>query len=353
MFRQAAQGARALLGRLRPAIPGLEAAAIEVEVIDAGGLRAGRAGIALPGQLDRVRAVAFGRPVADEIREFQGENRQVAATTRYLLRDAVIRAGRLRCAGGAKWYRNREDLALEDADLPMIEHEEAALRTSFVGMHFFGHWLRDDCATQYLAAGYGPVLAMATPPWPDKPAYRALLAAPYREIAGARADRLHIFDDIGQNEHKVARFRQSRALFAARAGIRSRPPFVYIARGPGGKGRRMVNEAQIIAALERRGVLVLQAEGAPVPVVVEALQGARMLISVEGSQISHGLLTLADGAGVLAIQPPDRFFNSHRDWSHALDMHYAVVVGSPAPGGFSVSEDELLETIDLLDRAIG
>jgi hypothetical protein len=27
------------------------------------------------------------------------------------------------------------------------EHDEVALRGSLVGCHFFGHWLRDDCAT--------------------------------------------------------------------------------------------------------------------------------------------------------------------------------------------------------------
>jgi capsular polysaccharide biosynthesis protein len=329
----------------------LESAAVAREVIDPGKTVTGRQGIALQGQLDRVTGVPFGMSVARELGEFANATRHIGASVRYEFRDVAIDGYRLATAQRVKIYR--EDDEFGPADAPMVMFDEAALRTSYVAVHFFGHWLRDDCATQLLAEQYGPVLAMQTPAWPDKQAYRALLGRDYVEAARARVGRLHIFDDISQTDHKVARFRQSRAHFAAVAPGRAAHGIVFLARGAGGTARDLVNQDALIEAMTARGIAVLHAENASVETIVATLQGARILISVEGSQISHGLLTLADKGGILALQPPDRFFNSHMDWSHALDMNYAVVVGTPQPGGFSIAEDELFATLELLDRAIG
>jgi capsular polysaccharide biosynthesis protein len=329
----------------------LESAAVAREVIDPGKTVTGRKGLCLPGQLDRVTNVPFGMSVSRELDEFANATRHIGASVRYEFRDVAIDGYRLATAQRVKIYR--DDPAFGLADVPMIMLDEAALRTSYVAVHFFGHWLRDDCATQLLAEDYGPVLAMQTPAWPDKQAYRALLGRDYVEASRARVGRLHMFDDISQTDHKVARFRQSRGHFAAVAPKRAALGTVFLARGAGGTARDLVNQDALIEVMTARGIEVLHAENASVATIVAALQGARILISVEGSQISHGLLTLADKAGILVLQPPDRFFNSHMDWSHALDMHYAVVVGTPQPGGFSIAEDELLATLDLLDRTIG
>jgi capsular polysaccharide biosynthesis protein len=329
----------------------LESAAVAREVIDPGKTVTGRQGLCLPGHLDRVTGVPFGMSVSRELDEFANAVRQIGATVRYEFRDVAIDGYRLATAQRVKIYR--EDPEFGPSDVPMAMFDEAALRTSYVAVHFFGHWLRDDCATQLLAEQYGPVLAMQTPAWPDKRAYRAMLGRDYVEAARARIGRLHIFDDISQTDHKVARFRRSRAHFAALASKHAAPGIVFLARGSGGTARDLVNQDALIDAMTARGIEILHAENASVQTIVAALQGARILISVEGSQISHGLLTLADKAGILALQPPDRFFNSHMDWSHAIDMHYAVVVGTPQPGGFSIAEDELFATLDLLDRAVG
>lgn len=329
----------------------LESAAVATEIIDGGRTASGRSAIYLPGQLDRVTGVPFGIPVERELAEFANATRTVGPTMRHEFRDVAIDGYRLATRGRVKLYR--EDGVAGRAAVPLVTMGEAALRTSYVGVHFFGHWLRDDCATQLLAEDYAPVIAMQTPPWPDKDTYRALLDRDYVEASRARVDRLHIFEDISQTDHKVARFRRSRALFAANAGARTRPDIVFLARGAGGTARDMVNQDALIEAMRARGIDILYAEHAPVGEIVSALQGARILISVEGSQISHGLLTLADRAGILALQPPDRFFNSHMDWSHALDMHYAVVVGLPRARGFEIPPGEVFATLDLLDRAIG
>jgi capsular polysaccharide biosynthesis protein len=123
-------------------------------------------------------------------------------------------------------------------------------------------------------------------------------------------------------------------------------------RGTGGKQRTLVNEEEIVNALMRRGVVIMQAETLSVPELIMELFGARIIISVEGSQLSHALFTLREEGGVLAIQPPDRFFNSHRDWVYALNMHYGIVVGEQRKLGFYLPTDDLLRTIDLMNAQL-
>jgi hypothetical protein len=86
--------------------------------------------------------------------------------------------------------------------------------------------------------------------------------------------------------------------------------------------------------------------------LIDQLFGARIVISVEGSQLSHALYSLGDRAGLVVIQPPDRFFNSHMDWARLLDVRYGFVVGEQKEAGFYLALDDLLRTIDLVDAEL-
>jgi capsular polysaccharide biosynthesis protein len=230
-----------------------------------------------------------------------------------------------------------------------IEYDEVALRSSFVGCHFFGHWLGDDCATHLLAEQAGTVMSMPTPPWPDRASYLALLGQAYEELDRACVKRLVLFHDISQNACKVQRLRKLRARLANETVSSAAADVVYLMRGSGGRPRSLINEAEIVDELTRRGVRILRAETLPVPQMIAELCGARIIIGVEGSQLSHALLTLRDEGALLTIQPPDRFFNSHMDWARPLNMRYGIVVGEARPSGFYLPIDDLLRTIDLLD----
>ena len=80
-------------------------------------------------------------------------------------------------------------------------------------------------------------------------------------------------------------------------------------------------------ALARRGAVVVEAEKLSVPQLITQLFGARIIISIEGSQLSHALYTLCDESGIVVIQPPDRFFNSHMDWARSLNVRYGDCSG--------------------------
>jgi hypothetical protein len=321
-----------------------------IEMLHPGETVFGSPCIALPDQYDRVNAGAFGMDLAEEIAKLRGAPYNIGPTTRYVLNDVLVDGGVMYRNGKAKFF-NHQVKGNWKAEA-WSEHNEASVRSSFVGCHFFGHWLRDDSAT-HLMLDSNPPMSMPTPHWPDQAGYLTLFKQTYTELDRAHVRRLVLFDDISQNAHKVERFRKLRAVVAtAYPDPSNTGRIVYLMRGPGGKERALLNEEEVIGTLARHGVTILRAETLTVSQLVKELFRARIIISVEGSQLSHALYTLTDHGGVLVIQPPDRFFNSHMDWALALNMRYACVVGRQRPTGFDLPVNDLLRTLELLDSAV-
>jgi Glycosyltransferase 61 len=307
----------------------------------------GPAGVCLPGQLDRISAAAFDLDVKTEIAQFSGAPKVTLAARRIELHNVYIDGYSLHCQGRRLCMRT--DGQAHVPDTAMIELQNAGLRSSFLGCWFFGHWLRDDCATHELARDFGPVLGIQTPYWPDKVDYLTLFGQEVLTARQAFVSKLVMFDDIHQGRDKALRFQILREKIRRVVTPVHSDHIVYLRRGGSASARSISNEAEVVKALHHRGVIIVSAEQLSIPEMAAKLLGARMIISIEGSQISHALYTLKEGGSVLAIQPPDRFFNSHMDWLRVLDMHYGIVVGQGLGGQFHVDVDELLRTIDLMD----
>lgn len=298
--------------------------------------------LALDGQYDRVIACGFEVDRDQEIGEVQGKPKHIFPTLRYALHDVRIKNGTI--FGEAQKKKFNEEYAGSD---PWTEHDRVVLRSSRVGCEFFGHWLRDDCATHLLAEEMGTPLSMPTPAWPDRLGYLELFEQRYTQLGPSHIRELILFDDIFQNAHKAERFRRLRAKVVQNQPAKRGGHVVYLMRGAGGKKRSLLNEEEVAAAVEKQGGIIVRAEALGVRELASELLGARLVISVEGSQLSHALYTIADHAGVLVIQPPDRFYNSHMDWARALSMQYGIVVGLPGEEGFTLPVSDLLRTIEL------
>ena len=321
--------------------------AISVDELHPAEIVTGPPCIVLPGQYERIRACAFGIAIEKEVAELEGAPRTIGATLRYVLESVLISENVLYSRGRHKYFNYKLRLNREQSQPK--EFDEIVLRSSFVGCYYFGHWLRDDCATHLLAEQYGTPMSMPTPAWPDCAEYLTLFGQQYDELGEGYVRRLILFDDITQNANKANRFRVLRSRVVKRFGINATGHIVYLTRGAGEPGRTPINEKEIAEALSRRGVIVLQAETLGVGRQIKELIGARIVISVEGSQLSHALYTMSDQGGILVIQPPQRFFTSHMDWARALNIRYSVVVGKESEGGYYLPIDDLLRTIDLLD----
>jgi hypothetical protein len=305
--------------------------------------------VVLPGQVERIRACAFGADVVQEIAKVQGAPRKLEPTLKYVLKDVLVDQGIIYRRG--RQTRFNPELLAQRCNR-REQYDLVVLRSSMVGCYFFGHWLRDDCATHLLAEEIGTPMSMPTPLWPDRSGYLALFGQRYDELGSAHVRRLVLFRDIAQNADKARRFHALRARVAKSLTSHTAGKIVYLMRGAGGQKRALINESEIIETLSRRGVVIVKSEEQIVPQLIRVLFGARIVISIEGSQLSHALYTMRHEGGLMVIQPPDRFFNSHRDWAHALNMKYAIVVGELREEGFHVPIDDLLRTLDLLDAAV-
>ena len=303
--------------------------------------------IVLPGQCERVTGAAFGSDVSQEIASLNEVNCDIGPTLRYEFKNVVINKGIIYGSRRQKLF----NLELPQPDASWTEYKEVTLRSSRIGCYFFGEWLLHDSATHFLAEQVGRPWSMPTPPWPHKAGYLALFGQEYSEIGRAFVERLFLFDDLSQNSHKTARLRELRSRVAEKnIGTPNSGRIVFLMRGTSGQRRYLINEQEIAETLERRGAAVLHPEVLSVAELVCQLFGARLIIGVEGSQLYHGIYTLRDGSGILAIQPPDRFYNSSRDWARVLNMRYGIVVGQQCIEGFYLPIDDLLRTIDLMER---
>lgn len=321
---------------------------VRIDILAREEVRSGRAGIVLPGQLEKVVKAGFKRDLRYEIDTFKGAPRKIAPTRRIELCNAVIHRSDFFCQGRRKFFRVSNGAVNENRRVEW--HRDVVVRSSIAGCHFFGDWIRDDCATTLIEEDERFLeLFMPTPPWPDKLRYRELFEFRQTELYACVADRLVFYEDGGQTEHKVRRLRKLRehARATLQFGGGEANGVVYIRRGANSTNREMLNEGEVVEQLEKRGATILEAERHDLETTLRCLGRARLLIGVEGSQLCHGIYGLREGAGVLVIQPPDRFFNSHMDWSQPLDIHYGAVIGDPAPSGFTLKIDDLLRTIDL------
>lgn len=229
--------------------------------------------------------------------------------------------------------------------------EAAQLVSTHSGTVFFGCLLLDDFLLELLADD--PPLKLSVPGKPSghEADYRALLGlGEKRVVRRARVRQLTHFEEPAFNDSKVARYRTLRERLQARFEPVAAPSSagIYLRRGNSGQRRVMDNEPAVEAALERRGFTVIDPMALPAAEIVRQAMGARVVVSVEGSQISHAIFAMADDAAMVVLQPPDRFGMQYKEFTDAMDMRFAFVVGRPAEQGFAVDLAELQQLLDRL-----
>lgn len=299
-------------------------------------------------QLARVIKCGFGASLAGEKEKLDATSFRSAPARRIRLGEAIIVGAQI-LSGPSRYYFGESRIypALRGR---LHEFGAAQLANTAQGLKYFGHWLRDDCVMRDLMAGGGPILSMKRPDWPDATAYQRLFGQAWNEVSLAHVSDLTVWRELGFSRDKARRIRGLRTRL--RCGIVARQPgrIVYIARGPGGVARTMANEEALLEALTAADVAIVRPEG-DTDALLEQLCDAALIISIEGSQLTHAVFALAEGGSVLVIQPPDRFYNPHHEWARLMGMGYGIVVGTPQDQGFTVDPGEVLSMIDRLLQA--
>jgi hypothetical protein len=304
----------------------------------------------LAGALEKIRKLSPYRSWEREMPLIEGGPLRLRASRACVVENVDI-AGPCLYAGPATGKRGfgRERLVRTDA-LPVQHLERANLVTTWSGSHFFGTYFLDDLPLELIAESPENV-ALATQPYEHEAGYRELLGLVHpRVLSDARVEELVIYDEPPQSPHRAARYRTLRARL--RAGMPSAPsvsgPGVFLRRGRSGERRVLENEPEIEAALERLGFEVVDPAGQSAEAIARSTLGAKIVVSVEGSQLSHAVYSMADEGAFLVLQPPDRFALQYKEFADPLGMRFAFAVGSRSSHGFTMSIDDLRATLDLL-----
>lgn len=301
----------------------------------------------LQDELLKAKGTLHDVDLSKELRSVASGRRWTGATTHTHFRKIYLRGDRLLSSKGSKLVGNPRLKPRHDQIV--ATYTCAALRSSFIGSHFFGDWLRDDAATHLLAETYGTPVSVAHAGWVDTEFYLSAFRQSYEQLQWAYFDELHIFDDIHQNEHKAARLHvlrdRVRQLIGTRAGAGR---IFYLMRGQSGEQRTIVNEPDVINALSKIGVDVISTEGDPAMTNLRSMIDCSMVIGLSGSHLSHAIYALGKGGAVLTILRPSHFYNPHYDWSSAIGMKYGLMFADEVSGGYHININRLMKTIELV-----
>ncbi|MEM9045904.1 MAG: glycosyltransferase family 61 protein [Pseudomonadota bacterium] len=318
------------------------------EIVYRGVLRGCRPAEFEEAQLDRINGCAFTRNTGSEVSRMLQDRFCEDDVLTTVLKDVCI--GRGIVSSGDLISRHKSPRPVMDLFAEIQEEKVAYIPSSVLGSNYFGHWLRDDCATKELFEPDQHAIAAANLSWQDMALYASLFEQDWSYSPLVFAHEAHLFYDIGFNQHKAERHKLLRARIEKRLPAKGTGKVVYVRRGKSGAKREIANELELIDILQKNDVTILEPENDTRHFIEQCL-GASVFISVEGSQIGHALYTLQEGGSLLVIQPPDRFYNAHYEWTRAAEVNYGVVVGEQREAGFHVYPEEVLRMIDrLLDR---
>lgn len=314
--------------------------------------------VALPGQVDKIRKIERRTTEEIERRRLEGGPFERPPVRAWRLVDAVLYRGCIFAGRAEKRILPFEYQPAASSQFPLAEFDEAALAGSYLGLQFFGHWLKDDAPLSLMASEFGAPISPTPPSWHSLqfadshiPGYHERLQLPWRQAENAICKRITLFDDEDFTTHKGARLRALRNRTGATERAAAPGKRVFIKRGIVDREARWFrNETEIVDRLAEDGVLILDPAKCSVSELAQAVNGAELVLGAEGSHQVHALYFLPRGAGLLAITAPDRFATVNKRWTDLIGVRYGVLVGDPADEGFTVDFDELRRTIDLFDR---
>jgi hypothetical protein len=303
----------------------------------------------LDGQIERVTGTPIESTKAQEIESVLKRSGRHAPTIAYHLRDVALVDGSV-YSGTLRFFIGNVDAVRR---VETIDLDRAALVSSYYGMRYFGHWLRDDCTLHLLARELDiPPLSLPSPTGIHVEGYKFLFDQPGKPTVRAYIKHLTIFSDHHQNGLRRRRYERLRTVVAARFPRGASRSFVYLKRGADGAPRTIRNEDEIIDMLTICGFCVLDTASTPLDELLRTLVNARIVVSLEGSHIAHCVYSVPIDSGLLVLQPANRFSANQRLWTDCLGIRSGFVVGTLKETGYEFDTTEIRRTLDLLERAL-
>lgn len=299
------------------------------------------------GALARIQGLSPFRNWDTEQRLIEGGMQELPATVAYALRDVDVVRGHV-YAGPCEWVVGVGEAPWRLSGLPKEPPiDEATLVSTSSGTHYFGCLLLDDFVLECLGHALSDGVSLPSRPSTHEADYRALLGLPpKRVVQHTRIRSMTWFVDPAHNPSKTERYRRLRANLREQIVTPGGTGLVYIRRGLAGQRRVMANEAELEQVLSEQGFTVIDPMQLPAREIARLSLDARLVVSIEGSQISHAIFSMADDARLIILQPPDRFAMQYKEFTDAMGMRCGFVVCTPGESGFTVDIPELLALID-------
>lgn len=231
----------------------------------------------------------------------------------------------------------------------LVNNDELALVSSYQGIKYFGHWLRDDVITYIAAKQFGQPINFPTPSWPDKRIYSDVFDQCWNQHYLGKIKTLSIFQDFAQNDYRLERYKQLRSLVRAKYNSAKNNGYIYLKRGlTGANVRNLVNEEKLIETLEKYNFTILDITQHSLEYLIENLLDAKLVITLEGSHQNHVLYTLADSGSLIILQPPNLFNNSAKDWCNVLGFKHGLSICKATEEGFVVNIETIIKLIEFM-----
>lgn len=296
--------------------------------------------------LSRITEGTGHQPIENEIKSVLANTYTHEPTVAYHIKGAIIHNGSV-YASNMRY--NISDRALEHRFQPVQQFGSAGLTSSAAGHTYFGHWLRDDCLKYLLAEQAGVPICIGQKFSGHQKMYASYFGQNWTPTESALIDDLVIFQDHAQNSLKKKRYQELQDRLSRIFPDGDRDKLVFLRRGRAGSPRFIANEDELLTCLAREGVEVVDVED-DLSVIISQLKKAKLVISIEGSHISHCTYSLASGCALLVLEPPDRFTATHRHWTTCRGIHFGFVVGELQCNGYKFSSKEILQ---LSERLLG
>jgi hypothetical protein len=291
------------------------------------------------GDLEKITGLPPDCSYLTEVERLRGTRKYHAATVAYQFFDVSISHGYV--YKGAMKYPFSDEVETWFTNCKREIISDALIASSVYTSRYFGHWLTEALPLSLIAESMAvSSIVPSQKVYKHQLEYNSLLRLSPLFVAQAQCGKLTIVDDFSQNSFKRERYIEIRDRIKSIKSLHSNHGVMFL-RKNSGQRRFLINEMEVADFLRGQGFIIIDAEKASVEEIARQALGAKVVIGVEGSQLTQGFFMMSDTGTILALQPPDRFSTIHKDFTDSLGMRYGFLVGDQVPSGFTVNIDHL------------